>query len=410
MKKFSIVTVLMMLTLPLACDRYLDSQDPVRSLPAPIPIPTSLQAVVDDGTVTLSWELTDSSKAARFRVYVAESEADEYILRDSTTAYSITLSGLLLNRQSFLRVTMVTTSGVESEVSVSVSATPAHFSISIDNDSEYTRQRGVQVRINSGVSALYVQISEQQDFADAVWESFGSNKSFELSDDDGLKVVYVRLQFGDGSETGQPLSDDITLDTDSEIDTLYFFPPDDNIPMVEGDEAIFRMLTAEAEGEASVSFGSVRDLELYDDGTNGDAIADDAIYTNRYTVPFGAYAFDEIVTGSFTDAAGNSADDVTAEVLMNINMPPAPVELAVSFGVNTSTIVFSWTTSSESDFESYRLINLAEGIDKPLMIATSASTNRYEMSSPVAVTTYVIYVFDRHGESELSDPVDSPAP
>jgi hypothetical protein len=129
-------------------------------------------------------------------------------------------------------------------------------------------------------------------------------------------------------------------------------------------------------------------------------------------VPYGAYAFDEIVTGSFTDEAGNFADDATADVLMNINSTPEPVELAVSFGVNTSTVVFTWTTSSETDFESYRLINndVVNGLDNPLMIATSASINRFEMSSPSAVTSYVIYVFDLHGDSAASDPVDSPAP
>lgn len=405
MSKYAIVTTLMVLTLLLACDRHLDSQDPVRSTPTPIPIPTNLQAVVDDATVTLNWELTDSSEAALFRVYAAESEEGEYLLRDSTTVFSITLAGLLLDRQAFLRVTTVTSGDVESQPSTVVSATPTHFSITINNDSEYTNQRDIQIRINSGVNALYVQISEQQDFGDAEWESYGANKPFELSEDDGVKTVYVRLQFADGSETGQPLSDDITLDTYAEIESLTFFL--DTAILAVDSVTTFRMQTGEIGGEASVSFGSERNLELFDDGTNGDAVADDETYTLEYTVPFGAYAFDEVVTGSFTDEAGNRADDFISEILMNINSTPEKVVLAVSFGVDTSTVVFTWTTSTETDFESYRLMRVAPS-DVTQMIATSSSTNRFEMSNPTAGSEFFILVYDLHGDSAASETVTSP--
>lgn len=147
---------------------------------------------------------------------------------------------------------------------------------------------------------------------------------------------------------------------------------------------------------------------MYDDGTNGDFIVDDGTYTRVYTVPHGAYAFNEVVTGSFTDAAGNSADDHSLSKLININMPPAPVELAVSFGVDTSTVVFTWTASSEEDFESYRLINEATGIDKPLMIATSSSTNRFEMSRPLTTNSFIIFVLDLHGDAAASNTVTAP--
>lgn len=405
MSKYAIVMTLMVLALLLACDRYLDSQDPVRTAPTPIPIPMNLAAVVDDGTVTLSWELTDSSEADRFRVYLAESEEGEYLLKDSTTMFSISLSDLLLNRQAFLRVTTMTAANVESEPSISVSAAPTHFSININDDADYAIQRDVQVRFISGVSAQFLQISEQIDFSDADWESYGASKSFELSEDDGVKTVYARLQFADGSETGQPLSDEITLDTQAEIESLTFFL--DTAILAVGSITTFRMQTGEVGGEASVSFGSERNLELFDDGTNGDAVADDATYTLEYTVPFGAYAFDEVVSGSFTDEAGNTAEDVTADGLMNINSTPEKVVLAVSFGVDESTVVFTWSTSTETDFESYRLMRVAPS-DITLMIATSSSTNRFEMSTPTSPSDYFIYVFDLHGDSAASNTVTSP--
>ncbi|MCK4372091.1 MAG: fibronectin type III domain-containing protein, partial [candidate division Zixibacteria bacterium] len=151
MTKFIPVTVLMILVSLAGCDRYLDSSDPVRSLPSDVSIPINLEAVIDDASVTLRWELTDSSDVARFRIYVADDENGEYILRDSTSSYSATLDNLLLNQQHYFRVSTVTTTGLESSPSETVSATAVHLSISINDDSEYTRQRDVQVQIYTGV-------------------------------------------------------------------------------------------------------------------------------------------------------------------------------------------------------------------------------------------------------------------
>ncbi len=405
MTKFIPSTVLMILALLVACDRYLDSNDPVRSLPSDVSIPINLEAVIDDASVTLRWELTDSSDVARFRIYVADDEFGEYVLRDSTSSYSVTLDYLLLNQQHYFHVTTVSTTGLESSPSETVSATAVHLSISINNDSEYTRQRDVQVQIYTGVAAAYVQLSEEADFSDAVWENFGATKSFELSEDDGVKTVYVRMQYADGSETGASLSDDITLDTYAEISSVTFWMP--GHPFEVGESTTFKVDGGETGGEASVSFESVRDFELHDDGADGDLIADDGVYSATYTVPYGVNALDALVTGSFTDVAGNRAEDLVSESLLNINMPPDAVTLAVSFGVDTSTVVFTWTTSSETDFESYRLINAASGND-PLMIATSASTNRFEMSRPPTPSNFVIFVFDLHGDSAASNTVTAP--
>lgn len=408
MNKFAIIITLLVVSFAPGCDRYLESRDPVRSEPTPISIPTNMMAVVDDGSVTLSWELTDSTGAALFRVYAAESEEGEYLLTDSTPDFNVTLIDLLLNRQTFLRVTTVTSGDVESEPSLTVSAAPTHFSIVINDDTEYTMQRDVQVRINTGVTALFLQVSEQVDFGDANWESFGASRSFELSEDDGVKTVYVRLQFADGSETGQPLSDEITLDTYAEIESLTFFP---NAAILAIDSVTtFRMQTAEAGGEASVSFGSVSDLELYDDATNGDAIADDGIYTLVYTVPYGAYAFDEVVTGSFTDEAGNRSEDFIAETLMNINSPPQAVTLAADSVADM--VGLTWTTSRADDFESYRLYQNAQPsvdtADNLIAIFTSSGTAEYETNYPLNTTYYRLFVFDRHGVAVGSNEVQVP--
>ncbi len=413
MTKFIPSTVLMILALLVGCDRYLDSSDPVRSLPSDVSIPINLEAVIDDASVTLKWELVDSSDVARFRIYVADDEHGEYILWDSTSSYSVTLDDLRLNQHHYFRATTVSTTGLESSPSETVSATAVHLSISINNDSEYTRQRDVQVQIYTGVAASYVELSEQADFSDAVWESFGSTKSFELSEGDGVKTVYVRMQYADGSETGASLSDDITLDTYAEITSVTFWPRSDTLKV--GHTTTFKVDAGETGGEASVSFESVRDFQLYDDGADGDVIADDGVYSGIYTVPHGVNALDAIVTGSFTDAAGNRADPFESEDLININMPPDAVTLAADTNSVESTVIFTWSISNESDFDSYRLFrNPSSGTvdtnDELVTIITASGTAQYETSTPSGESHYRLFVFDRHGEFAGSNVVSVTAP
>ena len=59
------------------CSRYIDSRDPVRSLPDTGPVPINLTASLDNGSVTISWEVADSAGIARFRAYVADSTGAE---------------------------------------------------------------------------------------------------------------------------------------------------------------------------------------------------------------------------------------------------------------------------------------------------------------------------------------------
>ena len=408
MTKFIPLTVLMILVSLVACDRYLDSSDPVRSLPSDVSIPINLEAVIDDASVTLRWELTDSSNVARYRIYVADDEYGEYTLRDSTSSFNATLDNLLLNQQHYFRVTTVTMSGLESSPSETVSATAVHLSFSVNNGSEYTRQRDVQVEIYTGVAAAYVQLSEEADFSDAIWESFGSTKSFELSEGDGVKTVYVRMQYADGSETGASLSDDITMDTYAEITSVTFWMPGHPL---EVDESItFKVDAGETGGEASVSFESVREFELHDNGTDGDVIADDGVYSGLYTVPHGVNALDATVTGSFTDVAGNRAEDLVSESLLNINMPPDSVTLAADVNETANTVLFSWSISDESDFDSYRLFRspssgTVDTDDELVTIITAAATAQYETSTPSGESHYSLFVFDRHGESAGSNVV-----
>jgi len=407
MFKYILTVTLLILALSAACDRYIVSKDPVRSLPTEISIPVNLTARLDDGSVTLRWELTDSSNVARFRVYVADSEAGEYKLQDSTSEYSLTLDDLPLDQRQYFHVTTVTPAGIESSPSESVTAAPIHMSVAINGSSEFTKSQDVQVQISTGISASYVMISEQADFTDAEWEDYAFNKSFQLSDGDGVKMVYVRMQYPDGSETGEPLSDDIILDTHAEISSLTFYA--DGTLRVD-DATTFKVDAGETGGEAWVSFASVRNFALNDEGSDGDLSADDGVYSGTYTVPYGVTALDAVVTGNFTDAAGNRAESFSSTQLLNINMPPEAADLAVD--MTDSTLVLTWSLSTESDFASYRVYGGTSSpvglTGDPITIITAVTTSRYETRLPLTRTYYRLFVFDGHGESAGSNEIHTP--
>lgn len=214
MKGVRVIVIILLAAAVVGCSRYIESRNPVRSLPDAGPVPINLTARLDNGSVTISWEVADSADIARFRVYVADSTGLDYTPWDSTTGFSITLEGLKINQRYFLKVATVAYSGLESELSEAVSARIMHLSIMIQNDREYTNSRDVLIQVSSPPKETsHLMLSENPTLTDAVFVWFDSTgTSFQLSEGDGVKTVYARLQFTDGTRSGI-LSDDIVLDT-----------------------------------------------------------------------------------------------------------------------------------------------------------------------------------------------------
>lgn len=213
MRKAVAVSLIVLAMAAAGCDRTIESKDPPQTFPKSGPVPINVEALVNDGSVTLTWEISDSSSVALFRVWVSDSTAEDFILRDSTTGLSLNLGGLVMNRRYFFRVGAVTTDGIEGFPSEVVSARISRLSIMIESGREFTSDRKVVVQVNGQPATSHMILSESAGFPDAVWQPYVSQVSFMLSDGDGVKNVYARLQFEDGSRSGDPLSDDIILDT-----------------------------------------------------------------------------------------------------------------------------------------------------------------------------------------------------
>jgi len=136
---------------------------------------------------------------------------------------------------------------------------------------------------------------------------------------------------------------------------------------VSGQIIHFKVITGETEGNASVDIGeSVKEIKLYDDGTNGDAKSEDGTYEINYTIASGLQVKNAIITGHFTDRVNNVANEVTAEGTVTIQQYPLAVTLYPPTPTGTDNQAFEiyWSKSTDTDFASYRLYRKSSsGID-----------------------------------------------
>jgi hypothetical protein len=338
------------------CSRYVDSRDPVRSLPATESVPENLLVMVSSATALLSWEVEGAAADSRFRVYVfdidfaTDSAAARALRQYDTAGYEITIADLPVNQTYYFRVASLINGGLEGELSEAVSAYITHWSVVIEQGDEYTSSREARVQINSSGLTTHMILSEDSTFAGKQFEPFTPINTFTLSDGDGLKTVYVRLDFSDGTELAALLSDDIILDSEAEADSVVFIAPD---TVSTGDTVMFYLFSPEIGGQASMTLGSSVTVPLYDDGSHADIVADDGLYAGRYVVPVNVSVSNGQVTGTLIDAAGNRIT-ISDDDFINIYNTPLPVTLTTT-ALSTHEIVLNWNAASGSDFLAYRI-------------------------------------------------------
>ena len=409
---------LMLLTV--GCDRYIDSRDPVRTLPDPPPTPYNLTAAVDAESVLLRWEVGDPGAVARFRIYRADSaDTAGFRLVDSTagTEDSIRIGNLPTNRAYAFAVASVDAGGREGYRSTPIVVRLAPMSIVINDDAEYTNRRQVQIRFTAPASTVQVILAEDSAaLGTAPVLPFAASRNFTLSEGDGLKSVYCRLVFDNGTTSGRPIYDDIVLDTRAAIDSVYFSPS--GSVFAPGDLVTFFLAAADGEtgGTAAVSFGG-ETVTLFDDGLRGDSTADDGVYSAAWVVPAGLALQDVLVEGTFTDAAGNSADPRSAGTRISIQ-DLAPLEGVTLAGVvaDSVTIRLSWSRFDGEGFSSYQLYRdtlpppAPDSLDlataQSIAIINTAATDTFNDYRPAAGTYYYqVFVTDTYGRRAGSNVV-----
>ncbi|HUV30117.1 MAG TPA: fibronectin type III domain-containing protein [Acidobacteriota bacterium] len=403
------------------CDRHIESRDPVRSLPPPTATPSNVSILVNGQAVVLGWEVSDSTGIDRFRIYRSEDSEEEFEVVDSTTGYSITVTGLAMNREYFFRVASVTAGGVEGPRSETVSARTGLLSISIEGGDKYTNSRDVSVHLISIAVTTHVALSEDSTFADSAFSAYAPVVPFQVSDGDGAKTVYARYTFANGARSGDPVRDDIILDTRAQMESVTFSPLSGLFSA--GDTITFFLDAGEAEGDASVSIAGAGTVQLANNGRDADVSEADSVFTGSYVVPPNLTLADGEVTGVFRDAAGNTAPQVTSPDRLNIASTPVPVQLTVVEAFSSFEISLVWTRATGSGFAAYRLVRDTVPIltDSSVLVSsiTSIGTTAYADNTLRDSTRYyyAVYVRDNLGRDTASNVMsavtlanDPPAP
>jgi len=407
-----IILVVILALLTGGCDRYIETEGLEFSLPEAPPVPLSVTALHLSESIMITWEIADTVANMSFNVYYPDSLEDGGILWENTSIFSSTITGLVNGRQYYFMVAAVMPDGLEGYKSDPVATSPGLLSATINNGDEYTSSRNVSITFIVPVIASLMQVSEDPLFADAVWRSYASIVSFELSAGDDTKHIYARFRFADGSETGiaEAVSDSIILDTETHIDSVYYTPIGETFSA--GDFINFYVRTSENGGEGRISFPGQSALTLaYNEGLSNPA-GDIYIYSRNYEIPAGLELVDGEVSGGFIDAAGNNAAVVNAPALLNISNPPTPVTL-VAVTVSSSEIRLNWSQSIDNDFAAYQVYRGSNGgvtnNTDPITVIESRATITYTDEELTAGMEYfyIIYVYDKTGLTAASNVVSA---
>lgn len=409
MTKRLFVLVLLAVLMAAGCSNEIEAPGPVAPLPPRPETPLGLKAAVGDGLLVLSWTVNNPAAVIRYRLYFSDTASVERMrLLDSTALTEYTVRNLANGRKYYFQVAAVATSGLEGERCQMVGIAPGLFSISIASGRTYTRTRSVTVGLTAPPGTSLVQLSEDSAFAGAQWESYAASKNFELSDGDRMKTVYARFQMESGGSSAGFAADSIILDRIALIDSVT--ENSNGVMLLPGDVVRFSLYTKETGGEASVEVAGLGTITLYDDGCCGDRLAADGVYEFLYAIPVNTELTEAVVTGRFTDAAGNEAATVKATTRLNATFPPDPVVLS-GHAASSREIVLDWTKTGITDFGSYRLYRkTTAGVDSSSFTVTTVSnagTVTYTDTGLTDTTGYYyrLYVYDTRGNAAGSNEV-----
>ncbi|MEA1980108.1 MAG: fibronectin type III domain-containing protein [candidate division Zixibacteria bacterium] len=410
--KISVIVLLMFFIS--GCDRYIESRDPARALTEFQIIPSNLNVVIGNGKATINWEVSSSSTVSSFiiNVYDLEYENDdttgvEPIISYSTSSQSYLLTELNINQTYRITVSAVSNNGIVGEQSRFINTRISLVGMRINGDSEYTNSQDVTVQFTSPPGTSHYILSEDNQFTDAEYLTFTVNPRFTLSDTDGEKTVYGRLQFSDGN-LSEIISSSIIFDTESEIDSIIYTNQD---TIVTADTVILKLFTSETDGSASVVFTGSGTIDLFDNGEDFDNIADDGIYSGFFEVPTDFSLIQGEVIGTFVDVAGNSVSKIS-EKTIDVYSIPKPVNLS-ALGISTYEISLSWTQSTNSDYYAYQIyrdINspVTESSELIATITSSGTTTFTDSDLDYNSTyNYLLYTITNAGFKNASNEVSA---
>ncbi len=370
--------------------------------------PTNISFRFVSGAVEVSWQFTgDATKLQQFRVYRRATNEISFkriaIVGALSRTYRDTTAAIGTPYQ--YQVAAVNKSNVEGQPSDAALITPSVFGVQINNGAKFTNRRTVTLIFNVPNNTTLMMIANDPAFTGAIWETFANNRTWDLAAGDGLKSVYVKFRTTDQGES-DITSANITLDTIALINAITHDGA--GRTLVAGAVLHIRLDAGEARGAASVSLidnaSSAQDnnLRLYDNGSNGDVVADDGVYELDYRIRPDLEFVQAFAYGNFTDAAVNQALQRISPTSFAVQFPPAAVTLSNPVA-DTTGLKLTWTTSNAKDFANYRVYRSTSApVDStvaPLTIINDNAITTYRDTGIVPGTTYFyrVFVYDRSG-------------
>ncbi len=377
-----------------------------------IPVVDSVRVMVGDGAVKITWSLPEGESADEYAIFrkrttqFPEPEEDEELL-DKVTETTFTDTRVRNGRQYAYRIA-AGREGRFGERTEEFEAIPGLYTISVAGNAELTKERDVTVSYSvSGAQA--VRLSESAGSFTEPWQSATGSSPWTLSSGDGQKTIYAQFRLTDGSET-MPVFDTITLDTKATIESFTFAGNPVRSP---GETIHFRLVAGETGGTATVTVDNVFSaVPLFDDGTGGDAVADDGIYERDLTIPPSTSVEDAEAKGAFTDEAGNQATEVPAPELLTIRKALEAVTLlsaVVAEPPDAASVTLRWSQSQEDEFSAYRLYRsegaTVDSTDERIHSETSKTGLDYTDEEVIEGRTYAyrVYVEDSFGRETGSN-------
>ena len=248
-----------------------------------------------------------------------------------------------------------------------VDTTGPTATVQIDGGAAHTSSKSVLLGLTSSDAEQMCFSNDNQTYTE--WETFGSSKTWTLTDGDGQKRVYAK--FNDDLGNASTVSDTIVLDTAAPSGTVDI---NDNAEYVTEDTVTLNLDAADA---VYVCFSN--DGETYTDWES---------YTNTKNWTLSDGDGQKTVYVKYKDAAGN-VSTVSYEILLDSTPPGTPILVDIGTTDNNEPLldweVVDATKSYELEYGSNSDLSNAERVEE-------IEPSEYTVSSPFADGTWYWHV------------------
>ena len=195
--------VSLLILLNYSCEKEFTNPVAVKSEMYPS-APTNLKAQVNDNSIFLTWNAPSANKVIQYRIFRKDTLMERCIIYDSTSNTSYLDKNLRNGMLYTYRISAINAEKYEGPLTNEIYATPGIYSIIINMGAKSTRLNIVTLMIVGLENTKLVQLSNDSSFIYSTWEPFTNERTWELSEGDGLKKVFCQFRDSNGNDNYKP--------------------------------------------------------------------------------------------------------------------------------------------------------------------------------------------------------------